>query len=535
MPRSATPDAKPWSRANKKRRDWTPDGEWADDIERVLLAACHPKQRQFVQDPAARVSAICSRGAGKTTAQLARFLIKMARIPRAKCVYIATTRGQAERIIWEALKDTCERIGIEADFAEVKLTCTLKRNGSTLELVGADNKAEIDKLRGRSFHEVAIDEGASYSTPLLEALLYRIIGPRLGNYGGCITMFGTPGHNLAGPFYESTRPGSTQHIPFGEPPIAGHGPWSSHRWTVEDGAPFVPALAALWEEALVEKERNKWSDDNPIWLREYQAQWAADDTSHVFRYRAHTKDGNPWNQWDPPRRASGLAVLPDGEWMYGYGIDPGSRDPCAINVFAFRPDDPERRIFHVFGFEKRDMYANDIAKLLVGEEAVRQVMRGEGLPDKPGGLYGETGWPAAIVADLAGLGEALIKELGSVYGIRIKAAVKADKFGNIEVVNGQLVDGKLFVLKGSQLEQQMMTLQWKPDEYGQPKEDKAAPNHSTDSCLYVVPELLKLFDGSPTARPRVAEVAYQPTEIDEIAQSSDEYSWLANEPVEWGL
>jgi hypothetical protein len=144
-------------------------------------------------------------------------------------------------------------------------------------------------------------------------------------------------------------------------------------------------------------------------------------------------------------------------------------------VFAFAPTDPARVIYHVYGFEQRKMYAQTIAHLLIGEDLD---------PVKPDGVIGAIGWPDVMVADLAGNGEAIIDELSNVYGIRIAAAEKKSKFSAIEVVNGDFVDARLKVLKGSSLEKQLSGLQWKIDEFGQMKENKGQANHSTDCLVY---------------------------------------------------
>jgi hypothetical protein len=480
------------------------DEDFVERACRKIIASLHPKQRQFALDQGRRVNALVGRGGGKTTGARARLAMKALRLYKAKLVYVATTRQQAGELMWYPLKDLLDNLGVAATFNETERKCTIGRTGATIRLVGADDKREIDKLRGQSFHEVQIDEAASYPTGLLEALMFRVVGPRLGDLDGCIVMFGTPGHILSGPFYDSTRPGSDSHRPFEErhlPEYDGWQRWSSHSWTLQDGARSIPAMGRLWSEAQREKEANGWSDDNPIWMREYLGRWAADDTSAMFRYRAHV-EGVAWNQWDPERVGPyKIASLPPGDWLYGYGMDPGTRDPLAINVFAVNPADPDRKIFHVFGFDRRDMYARTIAELLIGEDAIKQVARGDGLPDSIGGLYAATGWPVEARADIAGQGEGLLNELANVYGIRFLPAQKRDKFSNIEVVNGQLVDGKLMILKGSKLEEQMTSLQWRPDEYGNLREDKGARNDHTDSCLYIVPELLKLFEGRQAAQP----------------------------------
>jgi hypothetical protein len=535
---------RPWQQRNDARRVLSPDEQWASALAEKVLAACHPWQRQAVEDPARRISLLVGRGGGKTTSMRARGVTKLARIQRGRILYFATTRDQAVELNWEPLKDLIEKAG-ERDnfeFTESKLTCRCKRTGARYKMVGADDKQEIEKYRGQPFDEVQIDEGASHSPELLERLLFRIIGPRLGERDGRIVVAGTPGHILRGPFYDATRPGSELHRRYAErDAYPGWAKWSSHAWTLKlvaeqaDAAQRYRAQVALWREALIEKDANGWSDDHPVWRREYLGEWAADDQENIFKYRPHV-DGKPWNQWDPQRVGPmKIAKLPEqfNDYVYGYGIDLGAKDPFALNIGAMSPSDPTRTLYHVYGFEQRAMYARAIAELLVGQDAVAQVQRGDGLPDTLGGLFGATGWPNAIVADLAGLGEAMILELAEVYGIQIKAAQKKDKFGAFEITNGDLVDGKVKILKDSLLEQQMMSLQWKADEFGAMKEDKAQANHSTDSWVYLRTELSPLLTGqaSPPAAPAAAYADPQSLPGDDEPREStgDEYGSLLSD------
>jgi hypothetical protein len=453
--------------------------------EKRLLASLHPRQRAFVLDPGRRVAALVARGGGKTTGGLSRLVRRMLRTPKARCLFIATTQKQAEELIWQQLKDLLEKLGIEASFNEVKLRCTLRRNGAQLRLVGADNKKSIEKLRGIPHHEVGIDEMASYPAQLLEHLIERIIAPRLGDYGGVLWMIGTPGHILAGPAYEVTRPGSEIARLWDErdkPEYEGWLRWSTHHWSLEDGAPHVPEMAKLWAEALLEKEANGWSDDNPVWLREYKGQWAADDTENVFRYRPHNEEGAEWNRWDPERDPrTGFAKLPPGNWSYVLGMDMGHSDPFALQVFAFR--EGERGLCHVYEFERRGMFPRTIAEVLVGADWVERITSGKD-PGEPGGVMAATGWPDGMVADLAGLGGAILDELATTYGVRIAPAEKKHKHDAIELFNGDLVDGHIKILKGSRLEEQLLHLQWAVDEYGNLKENKSQRNDCTDAAIY---------------------------------------------------
>jgi len=526
---------KPHAHAKVRERDAAaldPDRAWADDLFAKMLAACHPYQRGLVLDKSSRVSAAVGRGGGKTTAARVRALRKVTRKRRARVGYCATSRPEAERLNWEPMKELLDQLG-EMDnfeFSEAKLRLTCRRTGGTYQFFGADDKREVEKQRGQPYDEFQLDECASWNPVLLDWLINRAVGPRLGERKGAILAIGSPGHVLYGLFYDVTRPGSDKHRPYSmrkAPEFSTWNGWSSHHWNM----PLVLALAnakrlykALylnWQEALRTKEREKWGDDNPIWLREYMGIWAADNTTSMYAYQAH-KDGQPFNQWDPlgwsaldwdeyramdfPKQRlralamleAAIAKLPDDltDWLYGYGMDLGSRDPHALDVFAFSPTDAQRRKWHVCSFDRRQMYARLHSELLIGDEAT--TIAGEGkVYTEVGGMFGVTGYPAAIVGDLAALGESVIGELQNVYGITIKAAEKKDKLSAIELVNGDLVDGQMFVLKDSELERQLATLQWKPDENGQPKEDKSARNDHADAATYIRREIGAMFSAPP--------------------------------------
>lgn len=560
--------AAPHSRKKASRRDRAAavldeDAEWAAAVGERLLADCHDYQRDAVLDPGRRVSYLVGRGGGKTTTMRVRALRKITSIKRARVIYAATSGPEAERLNWEPLKQLIDQLGLNDEFTfnETKLRCTCRRTGGTYQLIGLDDKKEVNKWRGQPFNEVQIDEAASHDRELLTLFIERAVGPRLGERGGCIVLGGTPGHILAGLFYDATRPAGEDHRPYAlrdSEEYAGWIKWSSHAWNMIQilalprAEERYPALIANWNEALIEKASKGWTDQNPVWMREYLGLWAADVALAMYQYLARHDDGTPCNMWDPlgDDKLEGVAMLkraierlPDefDDWMFAYGFDMGSRDPFACNVAAFSPSDPRRRYFHVLSFERRKMHAKLIAELLVGAEAVKVVMAGGVFTDL-GGLFGLTGWPVAMVADMAHLGEAVIDELASVYGIRIEAADKNDKYGAVEVVNGDFVDERTLVIKGSILEHQFLTLQWKPDEYGQLKEDKGAANHSADAWVYIRVKIGAMFGGLPPPqskreseveagareRPREKEkprVKAAPKAPPRVAQPSDPSVW----------
>jgi hypothetical protein len=286
----------------------------------------------------------------------------------------------------------------------------------------------------------------------------------------------------------------------------------------------IPRAGALWDEALIEKAEKGWSDDHPTWLREYCGKWSADNTATVFRYRPHL-DGQAWNEWDPfgDRPLDGLAALKValealpknvGEWRHVVSMDMGSRDPFALNVYSFAPRDPRRRIVHTFAFERQGMYARPIAEMLIGPELDHQ---------KLGGIVGLIGWPDGMVIDAD---QNTIDELSNVYGIRCRKADRNRdyKYGAVELVNGDLVDGRIWIIKGSPLARQIAVLQWKPDEFGNPREDKAQANHSTDTLIHGRKLIAHLFDTGTVAQETkaIAPVYVDPMGLDGVGEDPGE-------------
>lgn len=500
------------------------------EIDNQLLEACSPRQRDFVLDPARRFAALTGRGAGKTTATKVRLVRKALGIQRARLLFLATTKDQAEDLMWEPLKELLDRLSIRATFNESKLRCTLPDTKSLIWLVGADDKRTVEKLRGRPWHEVDIDEGASYKPALLANLILRIIGPRLGDFGGVLGIEGTPGHTLNGLFYDVTRTGSEIGRLWADrddPDFAGHA-WSVHKWSLLDGvAAGIQAAINLWAEALRIKAEYRWGDRHPIWMREFLGIWAADETEMMYWYRPHTEEGEPWNAWNPERRG-GWAILPPNprdDWRYGVGIDLGHGTQFALQVGALSPSDPDRNLWHAFEFVKRGMYNRKIAELLIGEEAVRRGGAGKVPFEELGGIIGHLGrWPDCMVADDSNLGDAILEDLAKTYGIPIKPAEKKNKPACVELTNGDLSDGRAHIQEKSQLAQEMAELQWRVDDFGNLKEPKHGDN-ACDGWIYMRRELAKSF--SVDERPKV-DVFKRPRSPDEddIPATPDPFAGL---------
>jgi hypothetical protein len=508
---SRKPRAAPHARVKAERRVLSPDERWAAEIREHILADCHPWQHGAASDPSRRVSILGGRGGAKTTTLRVREVLKVTSLRRAEILYLAVTKPHARKLNWLPLQAMNEHYGLELDFNKSEMTATCRRTGGIITMSGMQDDADIELYRGYPFNEVQIDEGASHDPERAAHLMHQIVGPRLGERDGCIVFAGSPGYELKGEFYDATRPGSDRHSPYADrdKPDYRRRYWSSHFWTAEmvyqlpRAAELYPAIVKNWLEAQHEKEEQQWSDDNPIWLREYKAIWASDDTNHVFRYRALVGD-EPWNQWDPfdgkklegvqalelavaKLRAMGLTDL-----RYVYGGDMGTALPYALNIFAFSPRDPKRGIWHVMPFERTRLHARPIAELHLGPEAAERAFLHQ--PAEPlGGTMGITGWPDGLVMDSD---NATIEELKNTYGVPYKKADKNPHYkrGAIELVNGDLVDGRIHVIKNSPLEEQLSSVQWRENRFGHVEEDQRQASHSSDTLVYGRKLIAGLFE-----------------------------------------
>ncbi len=571
--------AAPWSDTKGARRIISPDEEWSAAIRARIERDCHPWQLAAVQDPARRISLRVGRGGAKTTTMRARSLIKLVTLREQRLGYAATSADQARDLNWDKIKSSCEAYDIrstagaawstgsgkktkaaapDVSFLDTKMVMTCHRTGSVLRLRGVEDKRDAEKFRGFPQAEFDVDEAGSFPPELLEYLVDQCVAPRLGEAlaldgtrGGCLLLGSTPPSALRGMFYEVTRHGSDRHRAYehrDREEYAGWRGFSSHAWTLKDvydlpdALERYPALVANWEQALIEKAEKGWSDDHPIWMREYLGEWSADNTTMVFRYRPEA------NQWNPHGEQFiegieglklAIAALPlddNGKpmaWCYAYAGDTGgTRDPFALNVFAFSPQDKHRRIFNVFSFERMAMHARPIAQLLLGTSETAP--NGCYAPDKPKGLIGLTGWPVGMVIDSD---QNLIDELAAVYGIRMNKAQKQAeyKFGAVELVNGDLIDGFLRILKGSPLEKQIAMLQWKLDDFGNSREDKSQANHSTDCMIYGRRLIAHLFEsGSVTQDSGKHPNAYKdPQGLDEEAEKPEDWTDSMLSGADW--
>jgi hypothetical protein len=514
------------------------------ELVRRIDASCMPCQVPFViEDQHRKQALLTSRRAGKTSGMQRKFGRGALLNQRARYLYLALSRPTAEEILWDPLKQFADEFEIPATFYESSLTMEFKDTGSTLQLLGADDKKECDKKRGQKYHGAGVDEAASFPGKMLKYLLDEVLRWALMDFRGWLALVGTPGNLLVGPFYAATREGAPRTRKWGDRekqewshavctcslgtanPCTAFA-WSMHSWGLIDNI----AQPHLWMEALAEKEQEGWTDENPIWQREALGRWAADDTGRVYRYREHIVDeegkSRDWNTWHQlPKSKANPFGLPEGhKYHFVLGGDLGSRKSTKDKANRILADDDtpggtrmdredrNKTILELFAYADTSPNFIHAHERVVPPDPVKgSITRlAEEIKDIEAqcGAYDGATLDAIVIDDGNRSGGGMIcDELAAVHEVPAQKADKANKANAIELVNSDLVDGRLKVLPGSHLKAEMETLQY--DESGQ-KENPSQANDACDCCTYARKESLHTYGRDLPAPPPAVEEPSQP-------------------------
>lgn len=391
-----------------------------------------PKQAEFLRDPARLKCGFCTRRAGKSYGAATLMFETALKHPGASILYIALTRDSAKKIMWkDCIKAVDKKYGLGSKFNGTELSATLP-NGAILYLTGADaDQDEMEKLLGQKYALVIIDEGASW-TQDLRRLVYGVLKPAVADYRGSIVLLGTPGNITTGLFYDITtgvEPG-----------------WSLHEWTAHDN----PYMAKQWAAEIKELlDANPKIADTPLFKQMYLKQWVVDDNLLVYKFGA---DRNVCEK------------LPDAksEWYYVLGVDLGyDPDPSAFVLCAYNMHNPT--LFVVETFKQKKMIVSDVAERIRHYRKRYPYMR--------------------VVIDAAN--KQAVEEMRQRYSLTIDAAEKHGKAGVIQVMNAEMIMGKIKLVKdaASELIAEWSKLVW-VEGAKQLTEHPGCANHLSDAALY---------------------------------------------------
>jgi hypothetical protein len=424
------------------------------NIAKKMYEGLTDKQKEFVSDKHRLRAVLASRRTGKSYAIAVELYIACLKKNNSNCVYATLTRKSGKGILWNLLKRFSQEHGIGVKFNNTELIATFP-NGSQIAIVGAENAAEIEKLRGQSYDLVFIDECKSFPLHIMKELIDEVIKPALLDTRGRLALAGTPGAILSGVFYDVTcgKLGITHKLYGSE--FKGRFEYSVHKWKMEDNT----AVPHLMEEALLWKEQAGIASNDPRWIREYEGEWIASDDALIYKYNV---DNDGFNNWVPEEDADNRYGLPSGhQWKFLLGIDLGFEDATAFEVAAYSPTC--RILYQLFDYKSGHMIVPDIAAKVKELEDI----------------FGEF---EAIVGDFGGLGKMVGQTLSLQYGINIIPAEKKEKFDHIELLNSDLLSGNVMIRRDSFLHDEIQVLQW--DSTGL-KEHSGCANHCCDAFLYL--------------------------------------------------
>lgn len=355
--------------------------------------------------------------------------------PRCQIPYIAKTKGQAKRILWLALQKFNEDHGLGIKFNRNELIAEFP-NGSLIDLLGSDDEGDVEKLRGGAYPLAVLDEAQSFRGHV-STLIEDILEPAMLDYKGVIVMTGTPNALCSGYFFDNTTINNQTRK--GMHPNG----WSVHTWSVKEN-PYIPHAA----EFLADK-RERLGPDNPTYLREWEGKWVYDGNAIIFKLNP---DINVISSGNKNSSVDSNFVL---------GVDLGYTDSTAFVVFEYTPENPGVTV--VESYKRSQLIPSVIAAHV---EALTRRYDFE-----------------SIVADTGGLGKPIVEEMIQRYGLPIKAAEKRQKLAAIELLNGDLRNGNIKIVRETNgaLLDEIRTLQWNERRNGPMDKDD---DHLADAFLY---------------------------------------------------
>ena len=391
-----------------------------------------PQQIAFLDDESKLKLACCSRRAGKSTAAAMYLIEQCLRHPESLCVYLATSRMAAKRILWLLLKQLSRKYDLKLRFQNTDLICHFN-NGSRIELHGCSDAGDLDRLRGNKFRLVIVDE-AGHFTSILDELVQETIAPGCIDLDGTICLIGTPSPRSSGLFYDAYHNETLGYKRF--------------HWTLHDN-PYlnkVPGATKKWlEDRMLQ---TGMTESSAIYQREWCGRFVQSDDSLVYKY---TKQ-NFYEQLDQ-----------DFDWNYVCGVDLGFHDKTAYSIIAYSLEQPA--VYLVDCWAQAKLLPSQVAEIL----------------DKLNAEYKFT----SIQVDTAGMGKAIAEEMRARFALPINAAKKTEKFAAIELLNSDLACGNFYIQEDSPIIEEWNHLVYSKDFK---KEAPNCDNHISDATLYAFRE-----------------------------------------------
>lgn len=446
----------------------------------IELRGDFPEQNAFIEDPSKFILASCSRRAGKTTALAYRFAKTMSKNPNSQCLYLALTRESAKEILWNALIELNQSHNLGWTFKESNLEIKAP-NGAALILYGADQTNFINRLRGRKYPGIAIDEAQSFG-PHLEGLINDVLVPAMVDYDDAwLALTGTPGPVPLGYFYEAASNGK-----YG---------YSVHSWTLREN----PTLRNVDRFLADLMERQAWDERNPTYLREYCGKWVLDVHALWVQYK---ESKNHYEQ------------LPPAKYTYIMGIDLGYKDADALAVLAYSDTDPNTYL---------------VEELITPQQGITELVSQIEMLQRKYDIV-------KMVIDQGGLGLKVAEEIRRRHQIPVVGAEKQRKQETVGFLNDHLRQGRFKAKADSQFAQDSYLVQIDYDKTTPDRIVVKKNYHSDiiDAVLYAFKESPAFTYQKPVERPKKGTPAWAEEEVSDMERQAEEY-FTALENAEKGF
>lgn len=228
------------------------------------------QQEVFDNDIDDRILIINSRRSGKTEL-MGRLIVKGLLKDDAHVVYLNRTSSAAIRQIRGPLKTALEKISLQCIKGSVESQELHFENGGQLLILGNNNAADIDKLRGERISMCIMDECGHQRN--VKQLMREVIGPALKDYGSESKLYlvGTP------PRIPHTYVEELWNNPYVK----------RYHWTFMDN-PFIPERDTVIQKVC---EEEGVTPDSAFIRREYFGEMNAfDEDAKLIKNFTYNKD-----------------------------------------------------------------------------------------------------------------------------------------------------------------------------------------------------------------------------------------------------
>ena len=292
-------------------------------IKYQIRSTLYDKQMEVYDNTVdSRFLIVNSRRTGKTEL-MGRIAARALLLPDAHVVYINRNSSAAIRQIKRPFETALAKSGLTITKGSVEGQELHLSNGSQMLILGNNNAADIDKLRGERISCCIMDECAHQRN--VRQLMREVIGPALRDYGkeAKLYLVGTPPRNK-GTYVEEVWNNAIERG------------WKTYHWTFMEN-PFIPDRNSVIDEVCKE---NGCEKDSAFIRREYYGEMNAYDTEALWirKYTYNPDERLPQNNlyayvgvdWGYEDKAAVVSVIADKQTQRAYVVDSWSESHKGI-------------------------------------------------------------------------------------------------------------------------------------------------------------------------------------------------------------